>query len=73
MTGASAAKVIKNTLEDETLSQRTRDALTGLADLEVSQGFAAFHSLSLASTLGTNLKLLRRQGVLTTLKLHNHT
>ena len=34
MIGASAVKLIK---EDKTLSQRTRDSLTGLADLEVSR------------------------------------
>ena len=72
MTGASAVRVIKETLEDDTLSQRTRDALRGLADLEVSRGFAAFHSLSLASTLDANLKLLRRQGVLNNINLQPH-
>ena len=72
MTGASAAKVINETLKDESLSQRTSDTLTGLADLEVFRGHAAFHSLSLASTLDTNLKLLRRQGVLSTIPLQPH-
>ena len=59
MSGAGASRIIKETLEDESLPQRDRDALQGLADLEISRGHAAFHILSLASTLNANLKLLQ--------------
>ena len=48
MIRASVVKHINETLEDKTLSQQTRDGLTGLADLEVSRGYASFHALTLA-------------------------
>ena len=72
MMGASSSRLIKETLEDETLSKRTRDVLTGLVDMEVSHGFAAFYALMLASTLDANAKLLRKQGVLSTFNLQLH-
>ena len=36
MMGASSMRLIKETVEDETLPKRARDALTGLKDMEVS-------------------------------------
>ena len=46
MSGAAASRIIKEALEDESLPQQARDALQGLADLEISRGHAAFHILS---------------------------
>ena len=72
MMGASSMRVIKETLEDDALPKWARGALTGLKDMEVSRGFAIFHTLTLASTLDANVKLLWRQGVLNTLSLQPH-
>ena len=49
MAGVSAAKVIKEALEEKDLSQRVKDALSSLADMEVSRGHATYHSLALSS------------------------
>ena len=59
MTGASSSRLIKEGLKEEGLPQRFQDTLNSLEDMEVSRGHAMYHSLALASTLDTNLKLLR--------------
>ena len=72
MMGAAAGRIIAEAMEDESLSQRVKDTLQGLADLEQSRGPAAFHILSLASTFDANLKLLRQQGALSVMDLQPH-
>ena len=45
MIGAATGRIIKETMEEESLSQQAKDALQGMADLEQSRGHAAFHLL----------------------------
>ena len=47
MMGAAAGRIISEAMEEESLSQRAKDALQGVADLEKSRGHAAFHFFSL--------------------------
>ena len=69
MTGAMAGRIISEVMEEEFLSQRAKDALRVVADLEQSRGHAAFHLLSLAASFDANLKLLRRQAVISNMEL----
>ena len=70
MMGAAVGR-IKEAME-ESLSQRAKDALQSVTDLEQSRGHAAFHLLSLASSFDANLKLLRRQVVIVAMDLQSH-
>ena len=72
MTGATANRIIEEALWNKDLPQEAKDALQGVADLEQSRGHAVLHLMRLVSTLGANMKLLRRKGVLTAMKLQSH-
>ena len=64
MTGTAAGRIIAEALRNEHPPQEAKDTLQGVADLEQSRRHAVLHLLMLASTLGANLKLLRKKGVL---------
>ena len=49
MTGATAGRIIDEALCKEDLPQEARDALQGVADLEMSRGHVMLHLMSLAS------------------------
>ena len=72
MTGASSGRIIEEVLKNESLPQEAKDALQGVADLERSRALAVLHLLSILSTLDTNLKLMRRQGVLSFSDMQPH-
>ena len=60
-------------MEEESLSQRAKDALQGVANLEQSRDHVEFHLLSLALTFDANLNLLRlRQAVVVNMELQQH-
>ena len=67
--GHGRQDLIKEAMEEESLSQRAKDALKGMADLEQSRGHAAFHLLLLASAFDANLKLLMRQTAIVAMDL----
>ena len=58
MAVALSRKIIDEALAQEGLSQDTKDALQGVADLEQSKGMATLHLMSIASNMDANLKLL---------------
>ena len=62
--GAVARKLLQESLDNPTMSKEAREGFQAALDLEKSRGKATFHSLSIATALDANLKLIRRHRLL---------
>ena len=62
--GEAARKLLQESLDNPTMSKEAREGFQAALDLEKTRSKAMFHSLSISTALGSNIKLIRRHRLL---------